>query len=93
MIVNYEEYTEAKRSFFEKHNYDFETSTSIMDQYGNYNKVYSFQDGAQWFEDMGPEYVKQEIEVKRAKVTVEVKMFRTEFWNTEAGSKYYYEKF
>lgn len=93
MTVTYREYTEDKRAFFTKHNHDFHTSTSPMDEYGRYSKTYSFADGAQWLEVMSPEYIEQIIEVKMAKVKVEVKMFRTEYWNTEAGSKYYYEQF
>lgn len=94
MTVTYKEYTEDKKNFFETHDYDFTTFTSQMDQYGRYYKTYNFADGAQWTEEMGPETVKKEIEVMKAKVEVEVKMFRTEYYSSDnASSKRYYEKF
>lgn len=94
MTVNYETYNNEKRAFFKKHHNDFTCDTSSMDEYGRYYKTYSFADNAVWYETMSPEYVSQEIEVKLCKVTVEVKMFRTEYFNTDdAKSRYYYEKF
>ena len=94
MTVTYKEYMGMKRAFFEKHNYDFRTETSPMDEYGRYVKTYNFEDGAQWFEQMSPEYVREIVKIKLAQVEVEVKMLRTEYWNTEnASSRYYYEKF
>ena len=93
MIVTSTQYMEEKLSFFKKHDNDYTVDTTPMDELGQYWKTYTFTDGAQWFEAMSPEYVSQEIEVKLVKVNVEVKMFRTEFWSTETGSKFYYEKF
>lgn len=94
MIVTYKEYMEDKQAFFQKHNYTFSEHTSSMDEYGRYYKTYAFEDGAHWFESMSPEYVKESLTIKLAPVEVEVKMFRTEYWNTEdATSKFYYEKF
>lgn len=94
MTVNYNTYNEEKKAFFKKHHNDFRCDTSSMDEYGRYWKTYTFEDGAQWCEAMSPEYVSQEVEIKMCKVNVEVKMLRTEFWNTDdASSRYYYEKF
>ncbi len=94
MIVNYNTYNKEKKAFFKKHHNNFICDTSSMDEYGRYRKIYTFEDGAQWYEEMSPEYVSQEIEVKMCKMNIEVKMFRTEFWNTDdASSKYYYEKY
>ena len=93
MTVNYKIYLEDKKKFFEKHKYNFKTETSPMDEYGRYHKTYNFEDGAQWMETMSPQYVTETIEIKFVKMNVEVKLLRTEYWNTEAGSKYYYEKF
>ena len=65
-----------------------------MDEYGRYHKTYVFKDGAVWYETMFPEYVKQNVEIKLCSVEVEVKMFVTEFWNTDKSeTKRYYEKF
>lgn len=94
MTVNYESYSNEKKAFFKKHDNDFRCDTSSMDEYGRYWKTYIFEDGAQWYEAMSPEYVSQEVEIKMCKMTIEVKMFRTEFWSSDnATSKFYYEKF
>ena len=94
MVVTYKKYMEDKQEFFKKHDYAFSERTSSMDEYGRYYKTYAFEDGAHWFESMSPEYVKESLTIKLAPVEIEVKMFRTEYWNTEdATSKFYYEKF
>lgn len=94
MTVTYKEYAEDKKSFFEKHDYDFTCDTTGMNQYGEYSKTYIFADGARWLEHMGTEYCKTTAVVMKAKVEVEVKMFRTEYYSSEnAESKRYYEKF
>lgn len=93
MTVNYKEYNEDKNNFFKKHNNDFKCETSPMDEYGRYWKTYVFEDGAVWYEAMSPEFVSYEVEVKLVKITEQVKMLRTEYWSSEFGSKFYYEKF
>ena len=93
MTVTYTEYSEDRKNFFSKHNNDFSVETSSMDEYGRYWKTYNFEDGAQWFEAMCPTYEQADVEIKKVLVHVQVKMLRTEYWNTEAGSKCYYEKF
>ena len=94
MTVNYKEYEELRKRFFEKHNYDYRIETSVMDEYGNYHKEYIFEDDAIWYESYKHTYEKVEVEIKKVKVNVEVKLFCTEFWNTEdSKSKYFYEKF
>lgn len=94
MTVSYKEYNEDKKRFFKKHKNDFQCETSPMDGYGRYYKVYSFADGAQWYENMSPTYETAEVEIKMVTVKVEVKMFRTEYYSTDdSTSKYYYEKF
>lgn len=93
MTVNYKQYEQEKRAFFEKHKYDYRVETSQMDEYGRYQKTYMFEDGATWYELMSPTTEHVEVEVRLVSVTVEVKMLRTEYWSTETKSKYYYEKF
>lgn len=94
MTVNYREYNNDKQAFFKNHKNDFQCTTSPMDEYGCYHKEYVFTDNAIWYEVMSPEYVKASVEIKLVNVDVEVKMLRTEYWNTDnASSKYYYEKF
>lgn len=93
MTVNYNTYFAEKKAFFEKHDYNYKCDTSSIDMYGRYTKTYTFEDGAQWMELMSDEYVEQEVEVKLVKMSVEFHMLKTEFWSTESGSKYYYEKY
>lgn len=93
MTVDYKGYMTDKMEFISKHNHDYELTTSPMDDYGVYCKTYVFTDGAIWYERMSPEVVSAVVEVHGCKCRVEVNLFRTEFWSTEAGSKYYYEQF
>ena len=94
MTVGYQEYTELKGKFFKKHNVDYRIETSPIDEYGQYHKEYLFADEAIWCESYRPTFEKVVVEVKKVNVEVEVKMFCTEFWNTDdSTSKYMYEKF
>ena len=94
MTVSYNDYVNEKKAFFSKHHTDFRCETSSMDEYGCYHKTYVFADNAIWYETMSPAYETAEVEIKLVKVQVEVKMLRTEFFNTDnASSKYYFEKF
>lgn len=93
MTVTYEEYITDKDNFFKKHKGAFNVKITKPDEYGRYNKTYSFEDGSQWYESMSPEYVTAKVEVKKVNVDVEIKMFRTEYSSTESASKYYYKKF
>lgn len=93
MTVTYSEYITDRRNFFRKHDNDFRVQTSGLDEYARYTKTYIFEDGAMWYELMGPEYVTTETEVKLVKVKIDVKMYKTEYWSSESPSKYYYEKY
>lgn len=98
MTVKYEEYIQDKQAFFNKHDNEFTIQTSSMDEYSRYHKEYIFDDGAIWYESYSPEWFTQTVEVDvkgvAIKTDVEVKLFRTEFWNTDnSSSKYYYEKY
>lgn len=93
MTVNYKQYESEKVAFLKKHSW-IDCSTSPMDEYGRYHKEYICEDGSIWYEVMGPEMVSEVVEIKKAQVKVEVKMFRTEFWSSDdSSSKYYYEQF
>ena len=94
MTVNYQEYAKLKNEFFKKHDFDYGIKTSQMDEYGQYHKEYLFLDDAVWYESYRPTFEKVEIEVKKVKVEIEVKLFCTEFWSTDdSNSKCMYEKF
>ena len=93
MTVTYKEYAEDKKRFFEKHDYAYRVDTSPINEYGVWFKTYHFENNAVWEERMSPEYETAKVEIKKVLVKVEVKMLKTEYWSTEEGSKYYYEKF
>lgn len=93
MTVDYKEYDKTRKEFFKKHTLD-RVETSSMNEYGVYHKEYICEDGAIFYEVMGPEYCRQVIEFRGIPIEVEAKLFRTEYWSSDdAQSKYYYEKF
>lgn len=91
--VTYKEYIDEKVAFANKHNLkgDFQVETSPMIN-NCYHKVYSWDDGANWYEVM--ELVREEVEfeVRGLKHKTTVEMWRTEYWSTEFGSRYLYER-
>ena len=92
--VDYKTYNKEKKNFMEAHNYNYRIETSPMDSTGTYHKDYLFEDGAQWHEVMRPTFETAEVEIKKVKCQVVVKMLETEYYNTETGtSSYYYERF
>lgn len=93
MTVNYKTYDEEKTNFFKKHSNDFIIDTTPMDEYGRYWKTYIFGDDASWYEAMCPVTETTTVRIRECDVEVTVKFLRIEFWSSEFGSKYYYEKF
>ena len=99
MTVNYETYTAQKQAFIKKYNkFDWRVETSPMDEYGVYYKTYLFENGKIWYERMSPVYRKTTVEFEceglKFKQEVEVKLFETEFWDSDnATSRKYYEKY
>lgn len=92
--VDYKTYSQEKKSFMEKHEYNYKIETSPMDCNGVYTKIYMFEDGAEWTEVMRPVFEKALVEVKQVKFEMLVKLLETEFFNTESSkSSYYYERF
>lgn len=93
-VLNYQEYMKEKEAFFKKHNYDYSVNTSSLKPDGAYSKEYGFSDSANWSEVMMPTLESVEVEIKKVKINVEVKMLRTEFYNSDTGvSSYYYERY
>lgn len=72
MIVSYSEYEKIKSAFFKKHKGLMKVNTSSL-QNGTYHKEYIANDGGVFFEVNSVEYVE----------TTSVKMFKTEFFNTD----------
>ena len=93
MVTTYTDNKKDKENFFKKHNNDFDTYTSSLNEPDSYHKEYIFRDGAEWHEVTKPTYELKEVEIKMCKLSVEVKMLRTEFWSTETYSKFYYKKY
>lgn len=80
--VTYNEYNEAKMSFFDRHDHTYKTSTSPMID-DVWHKEYVFEDGAIWYERYEHVYIPVTVDVMRCKVDVEVEMLKNEFWSTD----------
>lgn len=93
-IVDYRTYTEEKKNFMEAHDYDYKVETSPMDVDGTYRKTYMFEDGAIWYEVMRPTFEEAEVEIRKVRCQVVIKMLETEYFNSDnSKSSYYYERF
>lgn len=89
-----QEYFDEKKAFFKKHHNDFTVDTSSMDEYDRWYKDYIFSDGAQWHECYSPVYEDGVALVKGVEIQIKgIKLLRTEYYSTEAGSRYTYEKY
>lgn len=94
IIVDAKEYNAQKKAFLSKHKGLKRTDTSPMDEYDSYHKEYICEDNAVWYEVMSPYYKTLQLEVNKCNITVEVKLFQTEFWDTDnSKSRYYYEQY
>jgi hypothetical protein len=91
MLVNVKDYENDKMAFFKKHNFDYKVLTSDMES-NRYQKVYVFEDGAEWYELSGKIIEEAEFKLHGLSFRKDVELFKTEFWSSEATSKYFYEK-
>lgn len=93
MTVTYTEYMNDLKAFSQKHNKKAELKiyTSPMEN-NRYHKNYCWSDGHEFCEVTELITEQVEIEVHGIKMNVSVEMWRTEYWSTEAPSKYFYEK-
>lgn len=88
--------TTYKLDFINKHDCDYQIITEDLDQYGTYRKTYIFDDGAEMYEvnDIVTESQEITFKVKGIKFTktVDVKLNRTELWNSDdAKSVFFYQ--
>ncbi len=93
MTVTFEEYMKDKIAFAQKHNKKAECRTYTSPMVNNaYHKEMCWSDGHSFYE--ATELIKENIEVEAhgIKTTVAVEFWRTEYWSTEAQSKYFYER-
>lgn len=95
MRMTYKEFEDRKKKYFSKHDFNFTTHTSPMDENGVYHKEYVFADGFIWYERY--EKIVRTIITDteyNCKVKVDIELFETESWNSEdAKSVYLYEQF
>lgn len=90
--VDFKTYYEDRCEFNKKHgNYRVEDYGMTSDD--TYRKELIYDDGAIFYEVCRPVYEEAEVEVKGIKIKVKVKLFCTEYWSTEFGSKYMYERY
>ncbi len=94
--VTFEIYNEDKELFFNKHNSNYDSdytcNTSPMTDDGVYIKTYCFTDGANWYERMSPAYETVTVKVHGVQFETQVKLQKIEYWSSEMGSRFYYEK-
>lgn len=93
-IVDSAEYNAQKKAFIKKHKGLKRVDTSSMDEYSSYHKEYICEDNAMWYEVMSPYYKTVEMEINKCKVSLDVKLFQTEFWDSDnSNSRFYYENY
>lgn len=97
MTVTYGDYLKELKAFSQKHNKKAELKIYTSPMVDNsYHKEYCWSDGANFYEitNLIEETVPVEVEAHGMKFTsnVTVKYWRTEYWSTEAPSKYFYER-
>lgn len=93
MTVTFSDYNDEYIKFALKHNAKSERReyTSLVN--GIIHKTVCWEDGATWWEVTETEYSETvEIEVHGVKAKVNVPLRKTEYWSTESGSKYFYER-
>lgn len=93
MTVTFNEYMKEYVEFAKRHNRECDCR-EYTGSLGNnrFHKDVCWEDGSQWCElrELIAESV--ETEVHGIKVNAVVELWRTEFWSTEAPSKYFYER-
>lgn len=91
-MATFNEYINDKVAFARKHNEtDCKKFTSPMIN-NRYHSEMVWGDGAIWYEIV--ELITEDIELEAhgVKTFAPVKWWRTEYWTSESGSKYLYEK-
>lgn len=90
-IVTMKEYYERVSKFVNKHEVA-KVETSLFENFA-WHKDYLCEDGAFGKEINREVYEKAEVEVKGIKITVEVKLLETEWFDTDNGTSIYmYQK-
>ena len=93
MTVTYKDYLKELAEFAAKHNANGELKVYTSPMVNNrYHKDYCWSHGANFSEITELVTEEVEVEVHGLKVKVNVEFWKTEYWSTEAGSKYFYQK-
>jgi len=84
-----------KREFFRKHGGMLHCDTGSLNEYGNYCKTYTTEDGGLLFEVNGPAYQTEEFTTEGGyTVTEAVKKWKTEIWHSDnANSVIWYTNY
>lgn len=92
-VIDYEGYLKYKLDFLKKHE-NWTVDTSIMNEYGEYHKIYLCEDGAEMYENVRPVFRTAVCVVHDLRVKVPIKLLETELYSSDnAESVYYYEVF
>ena len=89
------DFDKEKQEFFKKHDFNYHVFTSDNEN-NSYIKVYTFEDGAEFYERFAYHEEAMPIEVEvhglifNKKVTV--KYYTTEYWSSEFASRFVWEK-
>ena len=92
MTVTYKDYNNALVAFAKKHNAKAECKVySSMWENNVYHKEYCWSDGAEFCERT--ELVTETVVAEKHGIQFEVEkqFYKTEFWSTEFGSRFFYE--
>lgn len=91
--VTYEIYNDDKSFFFEKHGFDFELTTSLMQEDGTYFKTYAFKDNSVWYERMSHYVTNSTVTVHNVQVEVKVELQRIDYWSSDISrERTYFER-
>lgn len=84
---------EYKKEFLSKHHNEFKVTTQPM-MNDSYVKLYECDDGATLYEVNSPSYEKAVASVHGIEVEVEIKLLKTELWNTDnSESVFFWSKY
>lgn len=92
-VVTYGEYIQDLINFTDKHNKKAECKVHTSPMVNNwYHKEYCWSDGATFYEVNAIVTETVKVTVHGVKMDVDVTLWKTEYWSSEFGSKYYYQK-
>ena len=93
LTMTMSEYNNQKAAFYRKHGKNRGGRERGHVEGETIRKTVLFEDGHVWEEVTEPVYETAEIEKHGIKFIIKLKMYRTEFWNSEdSRSRYLYEK-